>query len=112
MPLDKDFYLINEAYFPKPKSPLPNKVNHNTPSTLNDVKKSTAATSGSQLDVKGQLSDKGFAGNTPVDVKGYEEDSEAPSHDELIKQLEGVLSGLKKHIKKAKHEKVPGHDKG
>jgi hypothetical protein len=104
MPIDKDFYRINEAYFPKPKSPLPNKTNHNTPSTLGDVKKSTPATSGSELDIKGQLSDKGFAGNTPVDVQGYEEDSEAPSHEELIGMLTNALDGLKKHIKKAKHE--------
>jgi hypothetical protein len=105
MPFDKDFHRLNEAYIPKPNSSTPNKVNHNTPSTVTDVKKSSAATSGYGLDVKGQLSDKGMAGNTPVDVEGYpEEDAEAPSHDQLIKQLEGVLSGLKKHINKAKHE--------
>lgn len=105
MPIDKDFYAINEAYFPKPASSTPNKVNHNTPSTVDDVKKSTAATSGSQLDVKGQLSDKGMAGNTPVDVEGYQEDAETPSHEKLISDLESVLKGLKAHIAKAKHEK-------
>lgn len=105
MPFDKDFYRLNEAYNPKPSSSTPNKVNHNDPSTVTDVKQSTAATSGYGLDTKGQLSDIGSAGNTPVDVEGYgEEDAEAPSHDELINQLEGILAGLKKHIKKAKHE--------
>lgn len=102
MPLDIDTHLIYESYA-KPASATPNKVNHNTPSTVADVKKSTAATSGSGLDVKGQLSDKGLAGNTPVDVTG-EESEEAPSHDQLIDMFDKAVSALKVHIKKAKHE--------
>lgn len=99
MPIDKDLHQIYESY-----TNIPNKVNHNTPSTVADVKKSTAATSGYGLDVKGQLSDKGNAGNTPVDVTG-EENEEAPSHDELIKMFDNAVSALKKHIAKAAHEK-------
>lgn len=102
MPLDKDTRLIFENYA-KPASATPNKVNHNTPSTVANVKNSTAATSGLDLDIKGQLSDKGFAGNTPVDVTG-EEDAEAPSHEELINMFDSAISALKKHIKRAKHE--------
>lgn len=102
MPLDKDTRLIFENYA-KPASATPNKVNHNTPSTVANVKKSTAATSGSDLDIKGQLSDKGFAGNTPVDITG-EEDAETPSHEELINMFDNAILALKKHIKKAKHE--------
>ena len=107
MPIDKDSHMIFEGYS-KPFVNTPNKVLHNTPSTLNDVKKSTPVTSGSELDVKGQLSDKGMAGNTPVNVS--EEDSEAPSHDELINMFDTAVNALKKHIKKAKHEQVDKKD--
>ena len=100
MPIDKDFYKIYESYI---TSATPNKVNHNRPSTLSDVKKSTAATSGHGLDVKGQLSDEGMAGNTPVDVTG-EEDEQVPSHEELLAKFEDAILSLKKHIKKAKRE--------
>ena len=107
MPIDKDSHMIFEGYS-KPFVNTPNKVLHNAPSTLNDVKKSTPATSGSELDVKGQLSDKGMAGNTPVNVS--EEDSEAPSHDELINMFDTAVNALKKHIKKAKHEQADKKD--
>lgn len=101
MPIDKDVHQIFESY----KNPAtPNKLNHNTPSTVADVKKSTAATSGYGLDVKGQLSDKGMAGNTPVDVTG-EESEEAPSHDELIKMFDNAVAALKKHIGKSDNKK-------
>ena len=73
MPIDKDMYMIFETYA---RPATPNKVNHNHPSTVADVKKSTAATAGAGLDIKGQGSDIGFAGNTPVDVSETEEDAE------------------------------------
>lgn len=72
MPIDKDMYMIFETYA---RPATPNKVNHNHPSTVADVKNSTAATAGTDLDIKGQGSDIGLAGNTPVDVS--EEDAEA-----------------------------------
>jgi hypothetical protein len=72
MPIDKDMYMIFETYA---RPATPNKVNHNHPSTLANVKNSTAATAGTDLDIKGQGSDIGLAGNTPVDVS--EEDAEA-----------------------------------
>lgn len=104
MPLDKDTRLIFENYA-KPTSATPNTVNHNTPSTVANVKKSTATISGSDLDIKGQLSDKGFAGNTPVDITG-EEDAETPSQEELINMFDNAILALKKHIKKAKNKMV------
>ena len=97
MPIDKDVYKIYESY-----TATPNKVNHNTPSSVEDVKKSNAATSGYGLDVKGQLSDKGMAGNTPVDVT--EEDEQVPSHEELIAMFDKAMAGLKKHIAKSKDD--------
>lgn len=100
MPIDKDTYSIFENY----SQTFPNKVNHNKPSDLEDVKKSTAATSATGLDIKGQLSDKGEAHNTQVDVK--EEDAEAPSHDELVNMFDKAVTALKAHIKKAKHEQA------
>jgi hypothetical protein len=100
MPIDKDVYKIYESY----SAPAtPNKVNHNRPSTVADVKKSTPATSGYNLDVKGQLSDKGMAGNTPVDVTG-EEDEQVPSHEEVIAMFDKAMAGLKKHIGKSKND--------
>lgn len=101
MPIDKDMYMIFETYA---KPAIPNKVNHNHPSTLADVKKSTAATSATGLDVKGQGSDIGLAGNTPVDVS--EEDAEAEtvegtadltgvSTDELLKELQKRTNPVK-----------------
>lgn len=98
MPLDKDTYTIFENY----AQSFPNKVNHNKPSSLEDVKKSTAATAGAGLDVKGQLSDKGEAHNTQVDVQ--EEDEQAPSHEDLLNMFDKAVGALKKHIAKAKHE--------
>ena len=100
MPIDKDFYKIYESYI---APATPNKVNHNKPSSLSDVKKSTAATSGYGLDVKGQLSDEGMAGNTPVDVTG-EEDEQVPSHEELLAKFEDAVAGLKRHITKTKKD--------
>ena len=100
MPIDKDFYKIYESYI---APATPNKVNHNKPSSLSDVQKSTAATSGYGLDVKGQLSDKGMAGNTPVDVTG-EEDEQVPSHEELLAKFDDAIAGLRKHITKTKND--------
>ena len=85
MPFDKDTDLILESW----KKTFPNKVNHNVPSTLKDVKDSTPATSGYGLDVKGQLSDKGKAGNTQVDVS--EEDAEGKVSD-LLSRLSEFIS--------------------
>lgn len=68
MPFDKDTYNIFESYS---KPATPNKKDHNKPSSLKDVKDlSGGPDSGTELDVKGQLTDKGNAGNTPVDVTG------------------------------------------
>jgi hypothetical protein len=82
---------------------IPNKKNHNTPSSLDDVKTlaKDKSKTGYHLDVKGQLSDEGLAGNTPVDVTGEtsgdrkvtgEEDAEAMdlsnvSTEALLKEL-------------------------
>jgi len=62
MPFNKDTHILSENY-----------ANINKPSNLNDVKK--LANKGAELDVKGQLSPKGEAKNTPVHIN-KEEDAE------------------------------------
>jgi len=99
MPFTKDNHKILLEYVQS----IPNKKNHNTPSSLDDVKKLSGDKSktGYHLDVKGQLSDEGLAGNTPVDVTGEtsgdkkvtgEEDAEGQdlsgvSTEALLKEL-------------------------
>ena len=82
MPIDKDMYMIYETYS------TPNKVNHNHPSSVQAVKDSTPATSATELDVKGQGSDVGLAGNTPVDVSDDEENAE---ENNMLMNLKGLL---------------------
>jgi hypothetical protein len=73
---------------------LPNKKNHNTPSSLGDVKKLSGDKSktGYQLDIKGQLSDEGLAGNTPVDVTGETSGEEKVTGEEDAETID--LSGV------------------
>lgn len=78
---------------------FPNKKNHNTSSSLDDVKKIAGDKSktGYHLDVKGQLSDKGLAGNTSVDITGDDKmvgDEDAESVDLTGVSTEALLKEL------------------
>jgi len=99
MPIDKDFYKLNESYVQTSNGKM-NYTKLRKPSSLEDVKKSTAATSAHDLDIKNDEANIGFA-NAPAVNLNRDEDSEDVdmTHEEIISMIKKTLKALEKHAK-------------
>jgi len=111
MPIDKDFYNLNESYIQtnKGKTPL---TKLRPPSSLNDVKKNIGTTpfnsikkgGESNIDIKGNEQEVGFVSLPEVDLNREEDENVDMTHEEMITMLKKTLKALEKHAKAAHNE--------
>ena len=106
MPIDKDFYKLNESYVQTNKGHAP-LTKLRPPTSLNSLKKNTGTTPAnsikrggmSNVDVKGNEAEVGFASFPAPSVNSEEDENIDMTHDEIIGMLKKTLKALEKHAK-------------
>jgi len=111
MPIDKDFYNLNESYIQtnKGKAPL---TKLRPPTSLDSLKKNTGTApfnsikkgGMSNVDIKGNEQEVGFASLPEVSLNREEDENVDMTHDEIIGMLKKTLKALEKHAKSAHTE--------
>jgi hypothetical protein len=111
MPIDKDFYKLNESYVQtnQGKPPL---TKLRPPTSLNTLKKNTGTTPAnsikrggmSNIDVKGNEAEVGFASFPAPSLNREEDENTELAHHEIIAMLKKALTALEKHAKATEKE--------
>ena len=111
MPFNKDFYKLNESYVQTNKGAAP-LTKLRPPTSLKSLKNNTGTTpfnsikkgGMSNVDVKGNEAEVGFASFPAPSLNREEDENVYMTHDEIIGMLKKALKALEKHAK-ATHEK-------